>query len=76
LENNIPLTSLNQELTPHISQLDTIENEEAKPFFYSLVEDDSKDDPNYEVVRSYENGRIQHIRLKKGVSPTEYRIFD
>ena len=40
LENNIPLSSLNQELTPHISQLDTIQNEEAKPFFYSLVEDD------------------------------------
>jgi hypothetical protein len=75
LENNIPLTSLNQELTPHISQLDTIGNEEAKPFFYSLVEDDnSQVDPNYEVVRS-ENGRIQHIKLKKGVSPTEYRIF-
>ena len=47
LENNIPLTTLNQELTPHISQLDTIENEEAKPFFYSLVEDDSNEnDPN------------------------------
>lgn len=76
LENNIPLTSLNQELTPHISQLDTIQNDEAKPFFYSMIEDDSKDDPNYEVVRSYENGRIQHIRLKRGVSPTEYRIFD
>ena len=41
LENNIPLTSLNQELVPHISQLDTIQNEEAKPFFYSLVEDDN-----------------------------------
>jgi hypothetical protein len=52
LEDNIPLTSLNQELTPHISQLDTIENEEAKPFFYSLLEDDSKDDPNYEVTHS------------------------
>ena len=77
LENNIPLSSLNQELTPHISQLDTIQNEEAKPFFYSLVEDDStKDDPNYEITRSYENGRIQHIKLKRGVSPTEYRIFD
>ena len=37
LENNIPLSSLNQELTPHISQLDTIQNEEAKPFFYSLI---------------------------------------
>lgn len=59
LENNIPLTALNQELTPHISQLDTIENEEAKPFFYSLIEDDSKDAPNYEVIRSYENGRRQ-----------------
>lgn len=76
LENNIPLSSLNQELTPHISQLDTIQNEEAKPFFYSLVEDDPKDDPNYEITRSYENGRIQHIKLKRGVSPTEYRIFD
>ena len=77
LENNIPLTSLNQELTPHISQLDTIQNEEAKPFFYSLIEDDdSKDEPNYEITRSYENGRIQHIKLKRGVSPTEYRIFD
>jgi hypothetical protein len=59
---------LNQELTPHISQLDTIQNEEAKPFFYSLAEDNSKDDPNYEVTRSYENGKIQHIRLKKGVA--------
>jgi hypothetical protein len=76
LEDNIPLTSLNQELIPHIAQLDTIQNEEAKPFFYSLVEDDSKSDPNYEVTRSYENGRIQHIKLSKGVSPTEYRIFD
>ena len=76
LENNIPLSSLNQELTPHISQLDTIQNEEGKPFFYSLVEDDPKDDPNYEITRSYENGRIQHIKLKRGVSPTEYRIFD
>ena len=77
LENNIPLSSLNQELTPHISQLDTIQNEEAKPFFYSLVEDDdSKNDPNYEVTRSYENGRVQHIKLKRGVRPTEYRIFD
>lgn len=76
LENNIPLSSLNQELTPHISQLDTIQNEEAKPFFYSLIEDDSKDKPNYEVTRSYEGGRIQHIKLKRGVSPTEYRIFD
>jgi len=66
LENNIPLSSLNQELTPHISQLDTIQNEEAKPFFYSLVEDDSKDEPNYEVTRSYEGGRIQHIKLKRG----------
>jgi hypothetical protein len=66
---------LNQELTPHISQLDTIQNEEAKPLFYSLVEDDSKNDPNHEVTRSYENGRIQHIRLKKGVSSIEYRIF-
>lgn len=76
LEDNIPLSSLNQELTPHISQLDTIQNEEAKPFFYSLVEDDStKDDPNYEVTRSYENGRVQHIKMKRGVSPTEYRIF-
>src|SRR5262245_4097222 len=35
LEHNIPLTSLNQELTPHISQLDTIQNEEAAPFFLS-----------------------------------------
>jgi hypothetical protein len=76
LENNIPLSSLNQELTPHISQLDTIQNEEAKPFFYSLVEDDPKDDLNYEITRSYENGRIQHIKLKRGISPTEYRIFD
>jgi hypothetical protein len=76
LENNIPLSSLNQELTPHISQLDTIQNEEAKPFFYSLVEDDPKDDLNYEITRSYENGRIQHIKLKRWVSPTEYRIFD
>ncbi|MGC2308326.1 MAG: hypothetical protein WA461_07980 [Nitrososphaeraceae archaeon] len=76
LEDNIPLTSLNQDLVPHINQLDTIQNEEAKPFFYSPIEDDSKDAPNYEVIRSYENGRIQHIRLKKGVSPTEYRIFD
>jgi hypothetical protein len=76
IENNIPLSSLNQELTPHISQLDTIQNEEAKPFFYSLVEDDPKDYPNYEITRSYENGRIQHIKLKRGVSPTEYRIFD
>jgi hypothetical protein len=76
LEDNIQLTSLNQELTPHISQLDTIANEEARPFFYSLVEDDSKDDPNFEVTRSYEGGRIQHIKLKRGVSPTEYRIFD
>ena len=76
-EHNIPLTALNQELTPHISQLDTIQYGEAKPFFHSLVEDDdSKGDPNYEVTRSYENGRIQHIKLKKGVSPTEYRIFD
>lgn len=76
LEDNIPLTSLNQDLVPHISQLDTIQNEEAKPFFYSLVEDDSNEnDPNYEVTRSYENGRIQHIKLKRGVSPTEYRIF-
>jgi hypothetical protein len=76
LEHNIPLTSLNQELTPHIAQLDTIQNEQAPPFFYSLIEDeDSKGDPNYEVTRSYEGGRIQHIRLKKGVSPTEYRIF-
>jgi len=75
-EDNIPLSSLNQELTPHISQLDTIANEEARPFFYSLVEDDSKDDPNFEVTRSYEGGRIQHIKLKRGVSPTEYRIFD
>ena len=76
LEDNIPLTSLNQDLVPHISQLDTIQNEEAKPFFYSLIEDDdSKGDPNYEVTRSYENGRIQHIKLKRGVSPTEYRIF-
>ena len=76
LENNIPLSSLNQELTPHISQLDTIANEEARPFFYSLVEDDSKGKPNYEVTRSYEDERIQHIKLKRGVSPTEYRIFD
>ena len=77
LEDNIPLTSLNQDLVPHINQLDTIQNEEAKPFFYSLIEDDdSKDDPNYEVIRSYENGRIQHIKLKRGISPTEYRIFD
>ena len=76
LENNIPLTSLNQELTPHISQLDTIQSEEAKPFFYSLIEDDDSKDPNYEITRSYENGRIQHIKLKRGVSPTEYRIFD
>ena len=75
LEDNIPLTSLNQELTPHISQLDTIENEEAKPFFYSLLEDDSKDDPNYEVRHSSPDGRIQHIKLKRGISPTEYRIF-
>jgi hypothetical protein len=75
LEDNIPLTSLNQELTPHISQLDTIENEEAKPFFYSLLEDDSKDDPNYEVTHSSPDGRIQHIKLKRGISPTEYRIF-
>ena len=50
LEDNIPLTSLNQDLVPHISQLDTIQNEEAKPFFYSLIEDDdSKGDPNYEM---------------------------
>ena len=40
LEDNIPLTSLNQDLVPHINQLDTIQNEEAKPFFYYLVEDD------------------------------------
>jgi hypothetical protein len=77
IEDNIPLTSLNQELTPHISQVDTIQNEEAAPFFWSLIEDDaSKDDPNYEVTKSYENGRIQHIKLRRGVSPTEYRIFD
>ena len=78
LENNIPLTSLNQELVPHISQLDTLQSEETKPFFYSLVEDDNsnENDPNYEVTRSYENGRIQHIKLKRGISPTEYRIFD
>ena len=75
-EDNIPLTSLNQDLTPHISQLDTIENEEAKPFFYSLVDDDPKDDPNYEVTHSSPDGRVQTIRLKKGISPTEYRIFD
>jgi len=44
-------------VSPHISQLDTIQNEEVKPFFYFLVEDDpTKDDPNYEVTRSYENG--------------------
>jgi hypothetical protein len=76
LEDNIPLTSLNQELTPHISQLDTIGNEEAKPFFYSRVEDDNtiKDDPNYEITKSYENGRVQHIKMKKGVSPTDRLI--
>jgi hypothetical protein len=77
LDDNIPLSSLNQELTLHLSQLDTIQNEEAKPLFYSLVEDDdSKSDSTYEVTRSYENGRIQHIKLRKGVSPTEYGIFD
>ena len=44
--------------------------------FYSLVEDDDfKDDPNYEVTRSYENGRIQHIKMKKGVSPAELRFL-
>ena len=42
-----------------------------------MVEDDySKDDLDYEVTKSYENGRIQHIKMKRGISPTEYRIFD
>jgi hypothetical protein len=52
--------------------LDAVQNEEAKPFFYSLVEDDSKNEPNYEV-RSYENGRIQHIKMKNGLQ--NLRIF-
>jgi hypothetical protein len=36
--------ALNQELIPHISQLDTIENEEAKPFFWSLIDPDGPED--------------------------------
>ena len=31
-----------------------------------MVEDDSKDDPNYEAVRSYETGINQYIKIKLG----------
>jgi hypothetical protein len=43
LKENIPLTSLNQELTPHISQLETTENQEAQPFFWSLIDSESEE---------------------------------
>ena len=79
LENNIPLTSLHQDLVPHISQFDTIQSEEAKPFFWSLVDSDGEienaDSAKYEITYSSLDQRIQHIKMRPGVSPTEYRIF-
>jgi hypothetical protein len=82
LDQNIPLTNLKQDLTPHISQLETAENEQAKPFFWSLVDPDglidtvdSTANSNFEVVHSSPDGRVQHIKMKPGISPTEYRII-
>jgi hypothetical protein len=79
LEANIPLTALGQALTPHISQLETTENQEARPFFWSLVDSDGKEEnaesAKYEITYSSLDQRIQHIKMKSGVSPTEYRIF-
>jgi hypothetical protein len=81
LEDNIPLTNLHQDLTPHISQVDSIGNDdddEAKPFFWSLVDpdvDSTAANGNFEVVHSSSDSRVQHIKMKPGISPTEYRII-
>ena len=79
-DENVPLTKLSQDLSPHLTQLEEEYNpndEDMKPFFWSLIEDDDPNnkEPDFEVTHSSADGRVQHIKLKKGVSPTEYRMF-
>ena len=69
---NTPLLDTNQELRPFGTQVDDPLNKD-RPFSIGLM-DDEPQEPDWEVASSSESGRIQHIKLKKGVSPTAYRI--
>jgi hypothetical protein len=72
--NSSPLLETNQELRPFGTQIDD-PNSTDRPFAVGLVVDSDPPEPDWEVTQSSgEGGRIQHIKLKRGVSPTSYRI--
>lgn len=70
VRSNAPLLETNQELRPFRTQ---VENEFDKPMMIGLIDDDPQE-PDWEVTHSSGDGRIQSIKLKKGVSHTSYRI--
>lgn len=69
---NAPLLDTNQELRPFGSQVDDPLNED-RPFSVGLI-DSEPQEPDWEVTQSSYDGRVQSIKLKKGISPTAYRI--
>jgi hypothetical protein len=69
---NTPLLETNQDLLPFSSQV--LDSEIDRPFAVGLVVDSDPPEPDWEVTSSSGDGRIQHIKLKRGVSPTAYRI--
>lgn len=53
------------------------EDDISVPFFASIPVDKEQEQHNkYEVTRSVAGGRVKHIRMKPGISPTEYNIHE
>ena len=74
LMHNTPLVQPDQSSRPYGSQFQDPNNlGDDRPFSVGLLIDDEPPEPDWEA-QSSGDGRIQHIKLKKGVSPTTYRI--
>jgi hypothetical protein len=68
---NTPLLETEQELRPFGTQVDGEYND--RPFAVGLIDSDPSE-PDYEILDSSADGRIQSIKLKKGIPPNQYRI--
>lgn len=67
---NAPLLEINQQLRPFGSQMS---NEYDRPFMVGLIEAEPNE-PDWEVTSRSGDGRIQHVKLRRGLPPSAYRI--
>jgi hypothetical protein len=73
LSNTALLEPDGQSLKPYGSQVDDPNNED-RPWFIGLVDSEEDKELDWEVTQSTGDGRIQHVRLRRGLPPSAYRI--